>query len=84
MKLLVGVFAYTLGCAILFGVLQWLFPSNEHQPTLPKRRGIKTDTWYWIVLPIIDRLVFKMIVIAAIVGFFMFEAMGKLPSSFWE
>lgn len=67
-----------IGCMALLEFLEWLSPADEHQPGIFKRKGVKLDVGYWVVLGLLDKLLFRYLIAIGLIGFFLF--MGWVPS----
>lgn len=76
-----------LVCLVLFALLEWLIPSNEHQSPSYKRRSARTvDVWYWFILPIISTPIVRIVGIGVLtLIFFTFgweRRMGAFAAGF--
>lgn len=63
MRILLQILIALVFCLVLFTLLEWMFPSDEHQPPSYKRKSARTaDVWYWFMLPVISPPVVRIIV----------------------
>ena len=71
MRVIITLAVGLVVCAIVFGVLERLMPSDEHQPPLYKRRGVGLDLSYWIGLGLLDKVVFRLLIGLSLLGLFI-------------
>ena len=51
------LFVALLVLSAFFWLVESLFPANRNQPGLLRRRGLRTDVFYWFVTPLATRAV---------------------------
>jgi sterol desaturase/sphingolipid hydroxylase (fatty acid hydroxylase superfamily) len=51
------LFVALLALSVFFWIVETLFAANREQPPLYRRRGFRTDLWYWFATPLVTRAV---------------------------